>query len=55
MINGEFLVFFLVVIVNQYIRGSLISENGSSLRAGTMERFFQDVNLKTFGLKISLR
>ena len=46
---------FLVVIVNQYTKGSRITENGSSLRAGTMERFFEDINENTFDLEISLR
>lgn len=46
---------FLVVFVNQYTKGSRITENGSSLRAGAMETFFEDVNENTFDIEISLR
>lgn len=55
MINLEFFFVFLLVIRNQYFKGSLITENGSSLRAGMMERLFEDINLKTFELKMNLR
>lgn len=40
--------------MSQGTKGPGITENGSSLRAQMMERFF-DTNLKTFGLEISLR
>lgn len=45
---------FLVVIVNQHTKGSQMMENRSTLRAGTMEIFFEDINEDTFGLEIHL-
>ena len=35
---------FLGVIVNQYTKGSQMMKNGSTLRAGTMEILFEDIN-----------
>lgn len=45
---------FLGVIVNQYIKGSQLMKSGSTLRAGTMEIFFEDINENMFDLEIHL-
>ena len=45
---------FLGVIVNQYTKGSQMMKNGSTLRAGTMEILFEDINENTFDLEIHL-
>ena len=45
---------FLGVIVNQYTTGSQMMKNGSTLRAGTMEILFEDINENTFDLEIHL-